>query len=464
MIDPRPALIHFTALARRRLSGAAVLAFADTGAARPAVDMDWLRPARLGLAVVAAAVGGSGAWACLARLDGAAVAPGVVSVATNRKTVQHYEGGIIRDILVRDGAFVTQGQVLFTLDDTQARATRDTVLNQRAAALAEEARLLAERNGADAIAFPREVEDRRNVPAVRKAIEDQSRAFLDRRAYLKAQVDALGTKVAQAEDQLAGAEEAHRSAVKQLQWIDKELPGLRQLYAKGLVQWPRITGLERERAQIEGTVGQSAAAIAQNRQAIDQARIEMDQAVKQMQQDVAERIIDIRKTLSDLAEKQNVAEDVFRRLTIRAPQTGVVQGLKVFTRGAVIRPGDALLDIAPVNEPLVVRAQVSPNDIDVVDVGLRAEIRFPSFHLGYTPFIMGKVNTLSYDRLTDDRTKEPYFAAEIAADPSTIPDDVKERLRAGLPAEVLIATGERTPLEYLLAPLMNRLRSSMREH
>lgn len=427
----------------------------------PPLNMDWRRPARWGLAFIAIAFGGSAAWGFVARLDGAAIAEGVVSAESNRKTVQHFEGGIIRDILVRDGDHVVEGQTLFVLDDTQARANLDAVRNQRAAALAEEARLIAERDGKDVITFPNEALERQSEMAVLRTIEDQQRAFQDRRAYLKNQVDSLQAKVKQVEEQLTGSQEAHKSAVKQLEWIDKELPALRTLFDKGLVQWPRITALERQRAQMEGSIGQTAAAIAESKQGIDQAKFEMAQVGKGMQQEVAQRIIDVRKSLADLAEKMKVAEDVSRRLTINAPQTGVVQGLKVFTRGAVIRSGDPLLDIAPMNEALVVLAQIQPTDMDVVQTGLEAEVRFPSFHLGQVPFIIGSVRSLSYDRLIDQKNQNSYFAAEIVVDPASIPAEIKDKLRPGMPAQIMIATGERTPFEYLTAPLFNRLRKTM---
>ncbi|CAH1651660.1 Membrane fusion protein (MFP) family protein [Hyphomicrobiales bacterium] len=436
-------------------------ALPQTDRGLPPLNMDWRRSARLGLAVIGIAFGGSAAWALVAGLDSAAIADGVVSAESNRKTVQHYEGGIIRDIRVRDGDHVDEGQVLFVLDDTQARANLDAVRNQRAAALAEEARLVAERDGKESISFPQESLERQNDTAVHRTIEDQQRAFQDRRAYIKNQVDSLQARVGQAQEKLAGSEEANKSAIKQLEWIDKELPALRTLYDKGLVQWPRITALERQRAQMEGTIGQTAAAMAESRQAIDQAKFDMAQVGKGMQQEVAQRIIDVRKQLSDLAEKLKVAEDVMNRLTVLAPQTGVVQGLKFFTRGAVIRPGDALLDIAPLNEALVILAQIQPTDMDVVQTGLEAEVRFPSFHLGQVPFILGTVKTLSYDRLIDQKNQNSYFAAEIVVDPKTIPDQIKDRLRPGMPAQVMIATGERTPFEYLTAPLFNRLRKTM---
>lgn len=427
---------------------------------RPLVD--WRRPARLGLAVIILAIGGIGIWATMTRLDGAAIAPGIVAVESGRKTVQHYEGGIVRTIRVRDGDRVAQGQVLLGLDATQAQASLETTLNQRAAALAEEARLVAERE-ASPLAFPDEVMRRHAVPAVGQAMDDQRRALTEGKASFINQLAALQTQIRQAEEQRVGSQEAHEAALKQLHWLDRELPALRRLYARGLVQWPRITALERQRAEIEGAVGQASAASARNAQAIAQARIEMVQAGQQRLQQIAERIILVRKTLADLAEKQVVARNLVERLAIRAPQAGVVQGLRVATPGAVIKPGETLLDIAPIDEPLVIRARIDPLDMDVVTIGLKAEIQFPTFRHDNLPRMSGKVRALTHDSLTDAVNQNPYFAAEVVAEPETIPPAIRDRLRAGLPADVLIITGERTPLAYLLEPLLRRLATTMRD-
>lgn len=424
-------------------------------------ELDWRRPARLGFAILAVALGGGGAWAALARLDGAAIAPGIVAVESRRKTVQHLEGGIVSAIHVRDGDRIAQGQLLLSLDATQAAAALDTILNQRAAALAEEARLVAERDGGT-IVFPPEVADRGMVPTVRQVMEDQRHAMAEATARFANQRASLAARLRQAEEQRAGSEQAHRAALKQLHWLDRELPALRRLYSRGLVQWPRITTLERQRAETEGVIGQTAAAMAQNAQAIRQAELDLIEAEQQRQQQITDRLIATRKLLAELKEKLAVGRDVSERLSIRAPQSGVVQGLKVATLGAVIKPGEALLDIAPVDEPLVVQARIDPRDMGVVTMGLKAEIRFPTFQAEGAA-IFGRVRSLSNDSIMDDANGRSYFAAEIVVDPDNIPRSIAGKLRAGLPAEIFIVTGERTPLSYLLEPLTRRLATTMRE-
>ncbi|MGV6875751.1 HlyD family type I secretion periplasmic adaptor subunit [Pseudochelatococcus sp. B33] len=424
---------------------------------------NWRLPLLIGWAIVVFAIGGSFAWAALAPIDSAVVALGTVSVESNRKTVQHLEGGIVREIAVKDGDFVEEGQVLFRLDVTAGEAQLEVVRSQKAALLAEEARLLSERDLLDSIQFPQEVLDRQDDITVAQAIADQQRLFRERSAFVRAQTDVLHARMQQEKEELAGAEQERISGQKQIEWVDQELPGLRSLFEKGLVQWTRITALERQRAQLEGVTAKAAATHARLQHSIGQTQLEIAELMQKFQQEIAGEIAAVRRQIAEMTQKQKVAQDVLNRLAVVAPQSGVVQGLKVFTPGGVIRPGDPLLDIVPLNEEFVVRAQVSPLNMDVVSVGQRAELRFPAFHLPYVPTMFGVVRTLSYDRLLDEANSEPYFAAEVVADKSTLPPEIREKLRAGLPVDVVIVSGERTPLQYLLAPLTDRLRKGMRE-
>lgn len=434
---------------------------ANTVAWTPSTN--WRGPLVAGWFVVLFAVGGSFAWAALAPLDSAVTAEGVVSVESNRKTVQHLEGGIVREIAVKDGDFVEQGTVLFRLDRTQANAKLEAVRSEKAALLAEEARLLSEQENQHTITFPPQVLERRDDPIVAQAITDQTRLLAERRSFNEAQFDVLRARVKQDQEDMEGAEQERLSGIKQIAWVDQELPTLRDLYRKGLVQWNRITTLERQRAQLEGITAKAAATHARLQHSISATNLQIIELTQDFQQKVTEQIASVRKSLAEANQREAMARDVFSRLDITAPQSGVVQGLRIFTLGAVIQPGDALLDIVPLNEELVVRAQVSPLSMDVVTTGLRAEIRFPTFHMPYVPTMHGVIKTLSFDRLQGEQNQEPYYAAEIVADKSTLPEEIRDKLRAGLPVTVLIATGERTPLQYLMQPLTDRLRRGMRE-
>lgn len=429
----------------------------------PAVSGSWWRPVLLSYILMAVAFGGVGGWAVVAKLDAAAVAPGLVMAQTNKKTVQHLEGGIVRDLLVRDGDLVHEGQVLFRLDGTQASADLGLVRDQRAAALAREARLLAERDHSPEIRYPKEVLERGGEALVAKSIIDENANFEERRAALKADLDAGYAKIAQLQQAIEGARRIAEADQKQVVWIDQELSGIRKLFEQGLSTIAQLAALEREHARLLGEIGKAQSDQAQAKQAVAEAVFQTEKIERDFQEKVASDIVDVRKTLAELAQKERVAQDILNRLEIRAPQTGIVQGLKIFTPGAVIRAGDGLLDIAPINDKLVIQAKVRPDDMDVVHDGLRAEIRFPAFHTRRVPAMFGTVRSLSYDRLIAEDTKSPYFEAEIAVDTQTIPTEIRTKLKPGLPADVLIVTGERTVLDYFLAPLLDRLRKVMRD-
>lgn len=425
---------------------------------------NWRRPLILGWALILFGVGGSFAWGALAPLDSAVFAPGEVSVESNRKTVQHFEGGIIREISARDGDFVVQDQLLFRLDDTQARANLEVVRSQRAAMLAEEARLLSEHVGQDTIDFPQEVLSRKDDPIVAQAIIDHQRILMELKGYRVSQFHVLEARIRQEEEELKGSGKQQIAGLKQIEWVDKELPGLRDLYEKGLVQWTRITGLERQRAQLEGVVANAEANHARLEHSINETRLQITELTSKFQQEIAAQIAAIRKQLAEVNQRQMVAQDVLNRLEVRAPQAGVVQGSRIFTLGAVVRAGDPLLDIVPLNDELVVRAKVSPLNMDIVHAGMKAEIRFPSFHLPYVPTMYGMIKTVSFDRLEDEKSGDSYFAATVTAEKKTLPSDIQDKLRAGMPVEVILIAGERTAFQYMLQPLTDRLRKGMREH
>jgi HlyD family type I secretion membrane fusion protein len=427
---------------------------------------DWQLLVRQAWITIAIVFGLGGLWAAVARLDSGAVASGVVAVESSRKTIQHLEGGIIREILARDGDLVREGQLLVRLDETQARAMADVLRKQLAATLAEEARLVAERDEADDVVFPQEVMRERGDPAVERAIIDQHRQFRERRANLKGQVDVLEARLAQVTQEIAGTMREKQANEEQVATIAQELAGLRMLLAKNLVQVSRVLALEREQSRLGGAIGRADADKAKLEQAMGETRLQIAQLRQQFLEAVSKDLPATRKAIEEIREKLRAQEDVLRRVAITAPQTGVIQNMKVFTVGGVIRPGDAIMDIAPVTDELVIRAQVSPLDVDNLRIGDVAEVRFPSFTTRKPPLFFGKLKRLSRDRLVDDnsQTRQPYFAAEIAIDFDTIDPRFRDKILAGMSADVVITTGERTALQYLISPLLERLGMGMREH
>lgn len=423
----------------------------------------WRRPATLGYFLIVITFFVMGGWAAYARIDAAVVATGTITVETNRKTVQHFEGGIIREILVREGQRVDQGSVLFRLDPTQANANAEIVRNQLDAFLAITARLTAEQAQSETISFPVELIERREFPQVGRAIAEQEQQFRERRASLQGQVDILEARVRQLQREIEGLTVERESTTRQVEKIKQELVGLRFLLQRELVQITRVFALEREEARLEGAIGRSTADLAKAETSIGETRLQIRQLQQKFQEDVSTALVENRQRVIELRERLTVAQDVFRRLEVLAPISGVVQNLKVFTLSAVIRPGEPLLDVVPEDAELIIQAQVQPIDSSNIREGLTAEVRLTAFPMWRMPIILGRVKSVSRDRLIDDATRQPFFLAQIVVDTKDIPADLRSRITAGMPADVVIPTGERTALNYIMTPLFDRLRKSMRE-
>jgi HlyD family type I secretion membrane fusion protein len=421
----------------------------------------WKVPAAAGYALITATFFVMGGWSAIAKLDSAVTAQGVVATETNRKTVQHLEGGIIREILVREGQHVDRGQVLFRLDVTQSQAGYDLQRGQLDFAVAQESRLLAERDGLETIAFPKELEDRKTDPAVGRAISDQLSEFRQRKESLKGQVDIYQSRIEQFKTEIGGLKVERDASTSQLKFIKEELDDTRYLFSQNLTQKSKLLSLERESSRLAGVIGRSTADQAKAENGIGEANLQISQIRQKFLEEVGSAIVEVRAKIADLREKVRVASDVLSRQDILSPSTGVAQNLKVFTTGGVIRPGEPMVDVVPENDELIVQAHVSPIDIDSVVPGMTAEIRFSSFHTQFLPIMSGRVSSVSRDRILDEQTKQPYFLAQVVA--TNVPDDLKQRLSAGMPADLVFPTGERTVMEYLVRPLQERMRSAMRE-
>jgi HlyD family secretion protein len=422
---------------------------------------DWKRPAIVGYLIVTVTFFVLGAWSAIAKLDSAVVASGVVAVESNRKTVQHLEGGIINEILVREGQRVKQGDILFRIDPTQVQANFDLQQNQLYAALTQEARLVAEREGATEVTPPEELQEVRVHPTVARALADQIKEFHERRASLSGQMDLLEAKIGQYKIEIEGLIVQQKATETQLRWIVEELADLRSLLDRNLVQKSRVLALEREKSRLEGVIGRSTADQAKAQNGIGEAELQIRQLRQKFLEEVSGQILEVRQKIADLREKVRVAKDVFRRLVIAAPVSGTVQNLKFFTVSGVIKAGEPLLEIVPERDRFIVQAHVSPHDTESLIPGMRAEIRFTAFRTNVLPLIMGHVESVSRDRLIDETTRQPYFLTQIIVE--DVPREVRERLVAGMPADVLLPTGERTVLDYLVRPLKDRINSALRE-
>ena len=424
---------------------------------------EWRPVAFAGYTLIAMTFGVAGVWAAVAKLDKAVIATGFVETETNRKTVQHLEGGIVRQILIKEGDHVAEGQVLFRLEQVQAEANNESLSNQLDSALALEARLVAERDGAQEISWPKEFKDRLVEPTLSHTLDDQIHQFEERRGSLEGQKNVIQSRIVQLHKEIDGISIEKSSTESQTTYINQELVGLRELAGKNLVPVTRVYAMERERTRLEGSVGRAVADIAKAESSIDEMNIQIQELTQKFQEEVASSLLDARQKIADLRQRLSVSQDVVNRLAITAPRAGMVQNLKVFTIGQVLRGGEPLLDIVPDNDALVVHAEFSTTDIDNVFAGMTSEVRFPAFHSRTIPVMLGKIESISHDRLLDESTHQYYYLGLVSLNRADIPDEYRSRVRAGMPAEIIVSSGERTVLNYLVGPLSSSLRKTFRE-
>jgi HlyD family type I secretion membrane fusion protein len=429
----------------------------------PVASADWQRMLKIGFGVIFLTFFVFGGWAAVARLDSAVVATGTISVESYRKTIQHLEGGIVREILVRDGDTVREGDVLVRLDPTRSEATDKTYRQQLALALALEARLLAQRDMQDKVTFPSEVMIFSDDPLISVSIRDNLRQFETRREGLVRAVEVLEKQIGQTNKEIEQSVVEQKSAQGQLDSIDQELPNLKALLEKGLVALPRVTTLERQQIQTRGVLENAKLNFAKGQEKVAEFQARIAQLRQDYRQEAANALIEIRKTLGDASQQVVIAGDALRRVDIKAPVSGTVQQMRVFTVGGVIKPGDPIMDLVPSSDTLVVRAKVGPYDIDRVHTGLPVEVRVPQFTRWQLKPIEGAVRSLSRDALIDEVSRQPYFAVEVAVDRTSIPADVDEKLTPGMTVDTVIRTEERTVLQYLVGPLFNRMATGLRE-
>lgn len=417
-----------------------------------------------GLVLLGVTFGGLGTWAALAPLSSAAIASGVLTVASNNKLIQHLEGGIVKEIKVKEGDIVAAGDTLVVLDPTRAEAQVDIVRGQLDATLALEARLLAERSGADTVRFPESLTQNASDPDVAAIIESQKKLFEARKLSLEGQITILRKRIVQAREQIGGLEAQRDSNDRQITLIEDELKGLRELYDKGYAPRTRILALEREASRLLGERGQYGGEVSRVQQVIGETELQIIQVRKNFQEEVAKQLQETQNQIFDLRERLRAAEDVLTRTVVTSPEAGKVTGLKVHTVGGVVPPGDVMLQIVPDNDDLIIEAQLQVTDVDNVHVGQEADVHLTAFSQRVTPVVTGTVANVSGDRFQDQRTGLPYYTVRII-----VSEEEREKLGdlqllPGMPADAYIKTGEKTPLRYLFDPLIQVINRSFREN
>lgn len=429
-----------------------------------------------GMGVVGVFIVGFGTWAAVAPLESAAIAAGIIEADSSRKTIQHLEGGIIGRILVRDGQYVEAGEALIQLADTRPRTSLASLRGQYLNSVAREARLMAERDGLDRVTYPAVLLDASTDPVVEQVMAGQDRIFETRRSLFESRSGLIRQRIARVKEEIVGLESQALSARKQSGLINQEIADVRVLYKKGLARKPRLLALERELAQLEGRSGEAAAQIAQAQQVIAESELNLMTLWNDAQDEVATALRDTQVQISQLREQLEAATDIMARTEIRAPEAGVVTALRVRTPGGVIAPGEPLLDLVPADDRLVIKAQIRPEDIDRVRVGLPARVRLTPFKQRLLPPLEGKVSYVSADHRIDERSGQAYYAATIEVEDATLKYDGSAlsgkvsglvggpELVPGMPAEIMIRTGETTVALYALAPILDSFNRAFREN
>lgn len=421
------------------------------------------RIARAGYLTIFLFVLGFITWAALAPLDSAVLAPGVVVVEDHHKEIQHLEGGIVRSVLVSDGQVVKSGQLLVRLDDTQARSSLALLNGQHDALEAQEARLIAERDGRATITFPDDLVKRRSDPQVASAIQGEQKAFETRRETLSKQVEILTKRSEENASVIAGLKDQKAAVERQLSLIRKEEKSVQTLYKKGLSTLPRLLDLQRKAADLSGQRGQLIQKIAQTKVNSGENELQIMNLRNKRLDQVVKDLRDVQTKRFDLLDRIEAAKDVLARLMVRSPVAGKVVSLAVHTNGAVIHPGQIIMEIVPQSDGLQVEAHVRPQDANSVHVGMTARVNLSGYEQRRLPIIDGTVREVSADRIVDKRTGRAYFKVDVAVDRNELKPYPSARLIPGLPVEVELNTGRRTAFEYLSEPISDVFRKGMRE-
>ena len=414
---------------------------------------------RIGLTIFFLVFGVFGLWSVLAPLDGAAYAPGTVTVKSYKKTVQHLEGGIVADILVRDGDVVEAGQPLLILDDTQSMSSLEIIASQHAALKMREARLIAERDKLDGVVYTQDPTF--SETDVEQEVTAQNQIFAARRTANEGRREILKQRVSQLQNQIEGMEALRQSKELLAQSYAEELSDTQVLLAQGFSEKTRLREAERSYAAFSGEAAELTANISSTQVQIGETELQILQQESDFHNEVVAELSEVQTALKDANERLTALRDIVSRTTIVAPDAGVVNGMQIHTIGGVIGPGSRIAEIVPASDELVIEASVSPIDIDRVSVGQEARIRFSTFG-SRAPTFFGEVLSLSADALTNESTGASYYLARIEVIPES-QEFGDLALLPGMPAEAFINTGARTFLQYLFKPLSNSFARSFNE-
>ncbi len=421
------------------------------------------RPARIGMWVLGLGFGGFLLWAALAPLDEGVPTPGTVTIDTKRKAIQHLSGGIIQEVFVKEGDFVKAGAPLVRIDEATSQANFESIHQHYLTVRAMEGRLVAEQTGQNRITFHPDLQKALSNPQVKQTTDNQQSLFQSRRNALAADMQASEESIQGLEASIQGYQGLLISRKAQLAFIEEELGGIRDLVKEGYAPRNKQLELERMRAENTGALAELQGNLLRTRQAIAETKARIRQRKEEYRKEVDTQLADVRREVQADADKLKASRDELARTTIRTPVEGQVLGLATQNVGGVIGPGQKLMDIVPLNETLLLEAHVPPHLIDRVQPGAPTDVRFSAFAHSPALVVEGKVDSISSDLIIEPQTNVAYYLARISLTPTGVKELGHRQMQAGMPAEIIIKTGERTVLEYLLHPLLKRLAASMKE-
>jgi protease secretion system membrane fusion protein len=429
------------------------------------VNTDARAFARMGWLIVLVGVGGFLLWALFAPLDKGVPLSGTVAKESNRQSVQHQTGGTVQQILVKDGDVVKAGQVLVRMNPVIAKSSFEMTEGQYLTARATEARLIAERDGLKKITFPPELEQRRNEPRVAEMMSLQNQLLMSRQGSLQNELGGVDESIAGLKLQIRGLEESRNSKKEQMNILKEQLGGMRDLAKEGYVARNRLLDLERTYAQLSGSISEDIGNIGRSQRQAIELTLRKSQRVQDYQKEVRTLLTDVQREAESQEARLQAQKFELSNVEVKAPAGGIVVSLAVFTPGGVVQPGFKMMDIVPTDDPLVVEGQLPVNLVDRVHPGLKVELMFSAFNTNRTPHIEGEVSQVSADRSVEERTGMPYYKVRVKVTPKGAQMVAAHKLdiRPGMPVELFVKTGERTMMNYLLKPLLDRAKSALTE-
>lgn len=404
---------------------------------------------------------GAGGWAATARLSGAVIAQGAVTVDQNLKSIQHRDGGIISEIAVREGDTVEAGQILMRVDDAQTRAELTITGGQLRELASRRARLMAEREGLPAIAFPADVD--LDNPETRSHVDGETRLFEGNRAARESQKEQLELSIVQINEEIGGLEAQRASKLDEIALLDEEHAKLTQLADQHLIERNRLYTSRREMARLAGERGEIDAAVARAKTRVSEIRLQVIAIDEGARTEAQRELSAVETRIAELQERHLAISDRLQRTSIRAPISGVVNELNVYTEGGVISPAEVLATIVPENATLKVEVQLPPTSIDQVAVGQSARLRLTALDQRVTPELKGTVTYVSPATTRDASTGMSYYVGDVTIAPQELEKIGDSRLIPGMPVEVYVTTAERSALSYLAKPLSDQFAKAFRE-